>query len=656
MTHPLPVRAFKLELPFAALCRMFLAAALFWAHGAIAQSQAQADINTALAGFAATINAHAAAHDLDYTHLLPYFDGNYRNDGNGVNAGAADLADGLRGGSVASLLVNGVVSLATDAGGNSIASTTGALAANTAAGPMNLVWNQFSTDFTELTWYYKPAGGSWKIYGNQQPAKIQILTFTENRQSGLACAIGCDGIYYFTWFNAQAPQGRFNAITVNGPGYAGVPLVAFGTQTEQRQASPPPAAPLIFTYDQFVLNGPAVTAFPPVGSTYNFTLASNSGAPQQAARNVRPWTTEAIRVTSPTGHALANANLGGTLTLNWTLPITFTVLNVNVNMVTNSSAGMCNAANSNDLPANATSYTFTSVPTQCLGQPIADGASQGSPLSVVVDVTGTNGEETRAYYAFGTSSCAGVNTPPGNLSASGTTASQVQLQWNRACMPTTIGNYGVYRSTAPGGPFSLVGTTDQNTRFFNDTNVGAGAIYYYYVVATDTTGDVSLPSNQITATTPGSIAAPGFTLPQGIIPPTSVIVQPTGTLSNRTLVVLLKIEDIIAQASAGSFAASGYNVYVAALVPNERLGQPAGAGTWFVKAQTTQGPGWELLSIPIKAFIAGVVASSQLVEIDILSNLNLSGLVGTEIYVGYGTSGDEMIQNRRYRGVFEVQP
>ena len=46
----------------------------------------------------------------------------------------------------------------------------------------------------------------------------------------------------------------------------------------------------------------------------------------------------------------------------------------------------------------------------------------------------------------------------------------------------------------------------------------------------------------------------------------------------------------------------------------------------------------------------------QSVRVQILSNLDLSALIGTEIYLGDGTSGDEMIRNQRYRGVFDVQP
>ena len=54
----------------------------------------------------------------------------------------------------------------------------------------------------------------------------------------------------------------------------------------------------------------------------------------------------------------------------------------------------------------------------------------------------------------------------------------------------------------------------------------------------------------------------------------------------------------------------------------------------------------------------GVTAGSQdqRVRVEILIEMNLSALVGAEIYMGYGTSGEEMILNRRYRGIFDVQP
>ncbi len=169
--------------------------------------------------------------------------------------------------------------------------------------------------------------------------------------------------------------------------------------------------------------------------------------------------------------------------------------------------------------------------------------------------------------------------------------------------------------------------------------------------ASDLDGAGTWTMTRVTTTPENGIAAPGFTAPPGIIPAASVTTQATGDIYRKTLSVDLKIDAIFAP----GLAASDYNVYVIAFVPNERIGLPAGGGTFFVNARTA---GWGALSDPLKAFLEGVAAGSQdqRVRIDILKDLDLSSLIGTEFYVGYGTSGDEMIRNRRYRGVFDVQP
>jgi hypothetical protein len=47
--------------------------------------------------------------------------------------------------------------------------------------------------------------------------------------------------------------------------------------------------------------------------------------------------------------------------------------------------------------------------------------------------------------------------------------------------------------------------------------------------------------------------------------------------------------------------------------------------------------------------------ATNLVQIAILQGLNVTGLVGTEFYIGYGTSDTEMLTSGRYRGVYKVQ-
>jgi len=483
---------------------MLLVLAAFWSSGSFAQTQAEvqalADINVALSNFKATINAHTAAADLDYTHLLPYFDANFKHDGAVPNDTTAEFAESLRAGSISTISAAAIVSFATDANGSSKASTTGTVSATTVDGGFTQSWSPTNPDFSDVAWFYKPAGGTWKLYGNQEPGRIRVDAFIENRQSGNSCQ-GCDGTYKFVWFNAQIPQGQISTVAVTGPGYNATPLVLSGTQSKQLQASPAPAPKVSLFYQTFQLNGPAVADLPTPGSTYTFTLTPTTGQPFQVTRTVPQTTSQTIAFTSPSSHALADAKLGGALTLNWTLP-TFPVQGIDLYVTTNSAAGMCNGPQTNNsLAGNATTFTLSPMPTQCLGQPIADNVSQGYPVQVVVTVTGTSGESTRAWYAFGTTSCNGGNSAPGSLTASSVAANLVQLQWDRACMPTTIANYGVWRSTSASGPFAKIGTTDLNTRSFGDTTVSSGTTYYYYVVATDTSANVSANSNQIAVTT-----------------------------------------------------------------------------------------------------------------------------------------------------------
>jgi hypothetical protein len=141
-----------------------------------------------------------------------------------------------------------------------------------------------------------------------------------------------------------------------------------------------------------------------------------------------------------------------------------------------------------------------------------------------------------------------------------------------------------------------------------------------------------------------------FTVPTGQLPSAAAQVTATGTYGSAFLKVILDI----AKALPATFAASPtYNVYVAALVPGAALG--SASSQWFVKPKA---PGnWGALQTPIAAYLEKVaqIAVNNQVVIDILTNTDISSLVGTEIYIGYGTSSDEMLAANRYRGVYKVQ-
>lgn len=148
--------------------------------------------------------------------------------------------------------------------------------------------------------------------------------------------------------------------------------------------------------------------------------------------------------------------------------------------------------------------------------------------------------------------------------------------------------------------------------------------------------------------TPGASIQLGqdqFQVPNGIVPPDAVKVTTSGTLEKLSLEVDLKIDDLLLKpAAASAFSASGYNVYVVANVPGMQLFQKAKIGTWGS------------LTSPLSAFLENQQVSSadQRVRVEILRDLNVTQFRGAEIYLGYGTSDAEMLQNRRYRGIYKI--
>ncbi|OGA46362.1 MAG: hypothetical protein A3G25_16245 [Betaproteobacteria bacterium RIFCSPLOWO2_12_FULL_63_13] len=125
-----------------------------------------------------------------------------------------------------------------------------------------------------------------------------------------------------------------------------------------------------------------------------------------------------------------------------------------------------------------------------------------------------------------------------------------------------------------------------------------------------------------------------------------------GTLGKATVTVQLDLSKVL----PASFAAdTSYNVYVAALVPGRQIGSDVDA--WFVKTKTADVDTWRELASPIASYLQNVASGSvdQQILIEIVSDTDITTLIGTEVYIGYGTSDTEMLEARRYRGVFIVE-
>jgi hypothetical protein len=87
---------------------------------------------------------------------------------------------------------------------------------------------------------------------------------------------------------------------------------------------------------------------------------------------------------------------------------------------------------------------------------------------------------------------------------SATVSHSVSLTWTASSSPSIAG-YNVYRSTTPGGPYTLLNSALVTTTSYTDNSVAAGETYYYVTTAVNTSNDQSAYSNQAQATVPTTI-------------------------------------------------------------------------------------------------------------------------------------------------------
>jgi hypothetical protein len=216
---------------------------------------------------------------------------------------------------------------------------------------------------------------------------------------------------------------------------------------------------------------------------------------------------------------------------------------------------------------------------------------------------------------------------------------------------------GTCNGTSSAGGFTGLGryafTGNTLTAFVEKTSGTSPGDTYGYILSPLDGRTTTTTISPTTPLPPPSTVQTVYIVPTGQLPTAAVLVSPSGTFGNATLVVTLDLSKVL---SGGAFAglgqfASGYNIYVAALAPKGALGLPS--DTWFVLPALQS---WTQLSLPIAAYMTGLAQNAtDKVVISILSGLDVTGLVGAEIYIGYGLSDTEMLAAQRYRGVYKVQ-
>ena len=88
---------------------------------------------------------------------------------------------------------------------------------------------------------------------------------------------------------------------------------------------------------------------------------------------------------------------------------------------------------------------------------------------------------------------------PENLIVSASSANQLNASWTYA--GNTAAGFNVYRSTAPGGPYTKINESLASEMFYADSGIMSGITYYFVVAAVDSAGNISAYSDEAAGST-----------------------------------------------------------------------------------------------------------------------------------------------------------
>ncbi|MBM7573675.1 fibronectin type III domain-containing protein [Aquibacillus albus] len=137
------------------------------------------------------------------------------------------------------------------------------------------------------------------------------------------------------------------------------------------------------------------------------------------------------------------------------------------------------------------------------GQKLADGAYKFRLIAYDKAGNASNGSPVRIWTIDNTAPQA-----PSNLSASAG-VDEVSLTWNRNS-ESDLDDYHIYRSTTSGEDYEYIGRRGYYSNY-TDRDVEAGTTYYYVLTATDSRGNESEFSQEVTVTPEEDTTAPTIT-------------------------------------------------------------------------------------------------------------------------------------------------
>lgn len=342
----------------------------------------------------------------------------------------------------------------------------------TSVGP-NLDQITFNNDLTyEYTSYNDDCSG------DEGPEVYSVWTGVSRSMTG-AGTTDITILHFHLW----APTGTITQIEASGPSLPGS-----GTQIFTDYYSYLRGEVTVDDFSQDI----ATSIDPVVGDVYNFTVTKADSSTVDSSQTLGEVILDAPLVTAPTGHTLADANLGGTLNITWTLPAGIIQEEIMIQ------GGVCAGGNSESIAGTVTSATTGTV---TLPNPVG-------VTGAYFDIRVHHGDHVFANtkYDFGICDYSQDTIPPAapaNLTATAAGPNRIDLAWDPATDNIGVEGYTVYR-----GGFEI-GTTV--TPSFSDGNLGSNTSYCYTVKAYDRGNNVSDPSNEACALTGGAAGVVIFT-------------------------------------------------------------------------------------------------------------------------------------------------
>lgn len=241
-------------------------------------------------------------------------------------------------------------------------------------------------------WFSDARDGGWSIEGNQRLARLSVRAELLNMQG----AATSQGALLKVAASALAPAGGVQDAVVRGTGTTAEGISLVPQSASALQLAPAPETVLAIERERFL--GTIVGSahlFESLG--YEFHLTSASGEKAQYTVEGAAYTTEPVSIVNLGGSALVDARLGEPLQVQWSLPSTFAVANVQIEAHVFTSGDASGTTpdciiTGPALEAAATTGAIT-IPAQCNG-------SSPARVQLNVIVTGTAGERTVAVYEF----------------------------------------------------------------------------------------------------------------------------------------------------------------------------------------------------------------------------------------------------------------